>query len=66
MGVPCVIEDHFERAPSKLTAAVFVPLPVSFNAQSLLRNVRSLFQSEFSKEREVLLPLSNSSTFSFP
>jgi hypothetical protein len=36
------------------------------NLQSVLRQVRSLFQSEFSTECDLVLPLSISSIFSFP
>jgi hypothetical protein len=38
----------------------------SFILQSVLRQVRSLFQSEFSIECNLVLPLSISSIFSFP
>jgi hypothetical protein len=47
-------------------ACVTLDVRDSFILQSVLRQVRSLFQSEFSTVCDLVLPLSISSIFSFP
>ena len=60
----CFINQNRNKIHKGLTALLSIVYP--FILQSVLRQVHSHFHSKFSTQRDLLLPLSISSTLSFP